>query len=213
MKYLLILPALVLLYVVIGWLLSKWRVNTDADIIKGDITVYLLSNGVHTDLVVPTCHALMNWPAWLGTDIPSTVDTTLPYLGFGWGDKGFYLETPTWADLKASVAFKAMFWLSTSAMHVTYHAQPETGPRCKVIRLNEQQYRQLIDYIQSGFRDQQPTAIHATTYGTQDAFFEGCGTYNLFFTCNTWTNDGLKSAGLPACKWTGLDGPLLDVYE
>lgn len=51
-------------------------------------------------------------------------NTTLPYLAIGWGDKGFYLNTPTWADLKFSTAFKAAFGLSKPAMHATFYRDP-----------------------------------------------------------------------------------------
>ena len=47
-------------------------------------------------------------------------DSTLRYIAIGWGDKGFYLDTPTWADLKFSTAFKAAFWLGNSAIHTTF---------------------------------------------------------------------------------------------
>ena len=47
-------------------------------------------------------------------------DSTAEYLAFGWGDKGFYLDTPEWSDLKASTAFKAAFALGNSAMHTTF---------------------------------------------------------------------------------------------
>ena len=49
-------------------------------------------------------------------------------------------------------------------------------------------------------------------YGKSDKFYEANGTYNLFYTCNTWTNNSLKSAGLKACAWTLFDDPILDKY-
>lgn len=43
------------------------------------------------------------------------------YLSVGWGDKGFYLDTPTWAEPETFTAFKAVFLVSESAMHCTYY--------------------------------------------------------------------------------------------
>ena len=43
------------------------------------------------------------------------------YVAFGWGDRGFYLETPTWDDLKYSTVLKALFWHSPAVMHVSFY--------------------------------------------------------------------------------------------
>ncbi|HBO38902.1 MAG TPA: hypothetical protein DD638_09600, partial [Pasteurellaceae bacterium] len=60
-----------------------------------DITIYLLSNGVHTDLVMPSKTEQKDW-----TSVFAAENTLggLPeqWIAVGWGDKGFYLETPTW---------------------------------------------------------------------------------------------------------------------
>lgn len=58
-------------------------------------------------------------------------NTDFNYIAFGWGDKGFYLDTPTWADLKFSTAFKAAFWMGQSAMHTTYYREVKEGEDCK----------------------------------------------------------------------------------
>ncbi|TIW01591.1 MAG: DUF2459 domain-containing protein, partial [Mesorhizobium sp.] len=39
------------------------------------------------------------------------------YIVFGWGGRAFYLETPTWSQLKAAPVLKALT-LDASVMHV-----------------------------------------------------------------------------------------------
>ena len=39
-------------------------------------------------------------------------------------------------------------------------------------------------------------------YGDNDAFYKANGRYNLFFTCNSWTNKKLKDSNLKSCIWT-----------
>jgi hypothetical protein len=53
------------------------------------------------------------------------------YLAFGWGDKGFYLNTPEWADLKVSTALNAAFGLSSSAIHSTFYKKLRENETCK----------------------------------------------------------------------------------
>ena len=180
------------------------------------IEAYVLSNGVHTDIVVPVSSEQMDWTRLVRyTDTPAA-DSSMRYVGFGWGDKGFYLDTPTWAELKPSTAFKAMFWLGESAMHTTFHHQPTEGTDCVKIYLSPAQYSQLIDFIRSSFDyDAQGRVEHIQghSYGQHDAFYEAKRTYNLFYTCNSWANEALKAAGQRAAFWTPFDAGIFWHYR
>ena len=46
-----------------------------------------------------------------------------------------------------------------------------------------------------------------------DAFYDAKGSYNLTRTCNTWTNNALKAAGLKACLWTPFDSGIFWQYR
>ncbi|RSK33896.1 TIGR02117 family protein [Hymenobacter metallilatus] len=181
-----------------------------------EIEAYILSNGVHTDLVVPVRSVQMDWTQLVPyTDTPAA-DTTMQFIGFGWGDKGFYLDTPTWAELKPSTALKAMFWLSTTAMHTTFHHRPTVGADCVRLRLSPAEYARLIVFIKTSFdydAQGRPRHIAGHGYGQHDAFYEAKRTYNLFYTCNTWANNGLKAAGQKAALWTPFDFGILWQYR
>lgn len=184
---------------------------------NADITTYILSNGVHTDIVVPVNNEVFNWEAFMKRSDILSQDTTLDFVGFGWGDKGFFLETPTWADLTFKTAFKAAFGLGSSAMHVTYHKNLKQGKRCKQLKLSKEQYIRLVEYIKQRFDlNETNTSINIKTkavYGITDAFYEAKGNYNLFKTCNTWTNTSLKVCGQKACLWTPFEGGIFYQYK
>jgi len=81
----------------------------------------------------------------------STINTDLyKYIAIGWGDKGFYLNTPTWDDLTVSTALKAAFGISGTAIHATYHREMIENELCKKISISKEQYRRLIAYIYTG---------------------------------------------------------------
>ncbi|MBF9224046.1 TIGR02117 family protein [Hymenobacter ruricola] len=181
-----------------------------------DVAVFLHTNGVHTDIVVPVKTTQMDWSQQLPyANIPSG-DTTLRYIAFGWGDKGFYLDTPTWADLKFSTAFVAAFWLGSSAMHATYlHGLPP-GPDTVPLHLSHDEYARLIRYIQTSFAyDAAGRAQHIKghSYGPDDAFYEARRVYSFLYTCNTWTNNALKASGQKACLWTPSDKGIFYQYS
>lgn len=212
-----LLTFVVFVYLYLGVAYVTARISFDGQ--PGEPKTYelfLLSNGVHTDIVVPANSDLINWTTLIPYQNTRGNDSSLSYLGMGWGDKGFYLETPTWAELKFSVAFKAATGLSNTAIHATYHRKPVPGDSCTRMMVTRQQYQYLVDYILASFQkkdDGKPILIPTNAvYGNDDAFYEAYGSYSMFHTCNTWVNNGLKKSGLRYCLWTPFDTGLLRLY-
>lgn len=170
------------------------------------IAVYLLSNGVHTDIVLPIRHKLMDWTQVFPVENTVGVRRDHNWVAIGWGDKGFYLNTPEWKDLSAKTALIAALGVGETALHVTYYNQLNIGQYCRLTHINASQYQLLIDYIVNSLQkddDNKPLLITTDAqYGSDDAFYEAEGAYNLFFSCNTWTNKALKHAQMPAGVWT-----------
>jgi uncharacterized protein (TIGR02117 family) len=212
---LLVLVVAVLLYLATAWQLAQVVLNEKFPAADPGIPVYLLSNGVHTDLVLPLANAQRDWHDLVDPTHALRPDSLARWVAFGWGDKGFYLNTPTWADLTASTALKAAFGLGGTAMRVTYHRSLAEGPLCHRILLSPEGYAKLVAYISSGFaRDAAGGAIPITGahYTTSDVFYEAVGRYHLFHTCNGWTNNGLKACGAKACLWTPFQSGVMDLY-
>jgi len=197
---------------VVLWHIPVPKAAPDA---PADVTVYLHTNGVHTDIVLPIKNRQQDWSRQLlFSDIPSG-DTTMRYIAFGWGDKGFYLDTPTWAELKFSTAFVAAFWLGSSAMHATFFHSLAPGPDTVPLHLSRAEYAELVAYIQRSFRYDaagRVQHIRGHSYGQNDAFYEARRVYSFLYTCNTWTNNALKACGQKACLWTPSDKGIFYQY-
>ena len=207
------------LFFIIFYLSSAFicaRITVNDTISKeGNITVYIKSNGVHTDLVIPVKSKKMDWSIVFPYANTKDKDTSSKLLALGWGDKGFYLNTPTWDDLTFSTAYKAMFGLSTSALHTTYLDTIEVSSTCKKISMTQHEYDLLVCYIKRTISSKKGTSIFIPTnavYGKKDAFYEANGSYHLFSTCNTWTNGALKHSNKKACFWTPFDTGILNQY-
>lgn len=182
---------------------------------QNDITIYIMSNGVHTDIVCPIETQNHNWTNWVPFENTKSQRSDFTHVAFGWGDKGFYLNTPTWADLTFSTAFKAAFWMGEAAMHVTYYYTPKENLYCKAIKISQDDYELLSLMIKNYFKIEEKYPILIPTdqvYGNNDAFYEAKSTYNLFFTCNTWTNEILKKSNQKAAFWTATDWGILHHY-
>ncbi|RYZ25723.1 MAG: TIGR02117 family protein [Sphingobacteriales bacterium] len=202
-----------------AFVLSRIGVNKDAAQ-KGskDVTIYIKTNGVHTDIVVPYKNDIKDWSEQARLDDTDAKNPEMQWASIGWGDKGFYLQTPEWSDLKFSVAFKAMFHLGTSALHVTFFKQMQTGERCKEIKISWEQYAKLVAFIDKSFLyDASGKTINIPSrddgYGSDDAFYESPYVYDLFHTCNTWANNALKACDQRACLWTPSDKGIFYQYR
>ncbi|MFD2918411.1 TIGR02117 family protein [Terrimonas rubra] len=219
LKTLGIIIGILALYALAAWLIPYIPVNKKARLEGPDeVTIYIKSNGVHTDIVVPVKTAQFDWTKYIKYEHTDDKDSTMAYVGIGWGDKGFYLQTPQWSDLKFSTAFKAMFYLSTSALHATFYPQINEGENCKAIQISYQQYEALNKFLVNSFDlDAGGNTVHIPSvndgYGSTDAFYEAKGRYSLFYSCNTWANNALKAAEQKACLWTVTDKGIFYQYK
>jgi uncharacterized protein (TIGR02117 family) len=203
-RIVLFLLAFVVLYVAFSFLLSWIPVNTAQSEAKRNNQLYAFSNGVHLDFVIP----VKLIPEHLRTQLRPGPNTKL--MGIGWGDKGFYLDTPTWADLSAKVAVKAMFMPSPTAMHVTEHqVVNRTWSR---LDITDEQLEELFAYIMESFQtnaEGKITELVGEGYTPFDRFYEANGNYACFQTCNTWVNAGLRRIDVKTAIWTPMDKGVL----
>ena len=208
------LVVFILVYVLMALALSRIPVNRHPD--KGDIAIYINSNGVHTDIVVPIKNDVKDWTGDILYSHTRSKDSLMNYVAFGWGDKGFYLETPQWSDLKASTAAKAAFYLGTSAMHTRLYKEVKEDEECIKIMITKADYALLVAYISDSFQVDNNKKIHwiaGHAYNNYDAFYEANRRYSLFYTCNTWANNALKAANQKAALWTPTDTGIFCHYR
>lgn len=215
-KSLLALIIFLLVYAFFAFLIPYIGVNKKEISADKDVAIYIKTNGVHTDIVVPVKNEYKDWSEKIKFSQIKSQDSTMQFIGFGWGDKGFYLNTPEWSDLKFSTAFVAATGLGSSAMHATFFKQINENEDCVKIAISAEEYQKLINYIEHRFDKDDagnPIWIDATTYGQNDSFYEAKGSYNLFYSCNTWTNNGLKAINQKAALWTVTDRGIFQHYN
>ncbi|QXU40880.1 TIGR02117 family protein [Pedobacter sp. D749] len=215
-RFLMAFIALIGIYFLTAFCCSRITVNANP-INPKEIAIYIMTNGVHTDIVVPAVTEQINWTKEINYLNTLEADSTYQFLAIGWGDKKFYLETPEFSDLKLSNGLRAISGLSTSAMHTTYYKNIREDASCKKIMISHSQYKQLIKYILNSFKkDAAGHLINVKSnihYDIGDAFYEAEGSYSIFKTCNTWANAALKSCGQRSCLWTIFDTGIFLKYK
>ncbi len=197
---LLTLLSAVILYFAFATLFSFLPTHPTDNDCKPQNQVYLNTNGVHVDIILPAGYLNPTFQNQLGV-LPRT-----QYVAFGWGDRNFYIKTPEWSDLTFPVAIKALFLKSSTAMHVTFY--PLKIDSWKMLPLCDEQLATLIDYIYNSFdKDENGKLMKMDFegYNRFDSFFEAKGSFSMFKTCNVWVNRALKEAEVRTAVWTPFD--------
>lgn len=196
-----------MLYISVSLLLSIIPVNKNFTTNSEHQNVFLSTNGVHLDIVLPI---EMASPALLNGIYLEQGDH---FISIGWGEEKFYLNTPQWSDLSIQTAVNAAFLDNTTLLHITRYQKASTS--WKKVPLNQTQLKALNDYILRSFRlkNGKKERVLNSSYSMNDEFYKANGTYSFHQTCNSWVNQGLKECGLRAALWTPFDFGVLWKYE
>jgi uncharacterized protein (TIGR02117 family) len=203
-------PALV--YLLAAGVLGMVGVNRDfrpTPLAEGGVQIYLRSNGFHADLVLPTRAREADWSHAIPASHMRALAAPAQWIAFGWGDRAFMLETPTWRDIRLTTSLAALSGLGEGAMHVEYVARP-TAYDVRPLQISSAQFRQLVAEIDRSFRRTPEGAFIfiAPGYGDADAFYEAIPVYTFWFTCNEWVRRVLSRSGLPAPAWSPFERTL-----
>jgi uncharacterized protein (TIGR02117 family) len=173
-------------------------------------TIYLSDNGIHTSIIIPcapgegadTCL----FPA---SDIANT-HFQARWQMIGWGDREFYLNTPTWADLNLRTAATAFLGSGKTLVHVD-HLDHLPIDGTKALKVNDAELNAILLHIRHSAGIETFASLSSKPikgYGQNDVFYEannaGSSSYSMLFTCNNWVSEILASAGVKTGFWTPL---------
>lgn len=209
----LVLLAPPLAYLLAAVVLGAVAVNRDfasAPAAAGGVTVYLRSNGIHADLVLPTRTPTFDWSHEFPAAHMNALPAPLPWIAFGWGDREFMVATPTWRDLRPGTALRALTGLGRGALHVQYVGDALRYD-VRAIRIDAAQYARLVAYVRAAAaRDASgaPRPVAGAAYTGQDRFYEAMQAWRFWLTCNEWTRRALATAGVRTAAWAPFPWPL-----
>ena len=170
------------------------------------VTIFVRTNGVHTWIVMPKVNAIMDWrPLVPGEHVRDPRWGNADHIAVGYGNREFYLNTPTWGDLTVTRAFYAAFGQGPTLLHVEHDQGPRPDDWQRPITITPDQYRRLVGYVGARFRRGSNGAtipLIGRGYNQWDVFYEANGGYSFVFTCNEWTGRMLRAAGVRTGVWT-----------
>ncbi len=212
-KALILVLVLAVLLATAGALIPKNPASpsADPDTIQ---TIYVVSNAIHSDIALPVDGRLL---AKFGFLAEAGFDLAYPganWVVFGWGSRAFYINTPTWSELKLGPLLTALTLDRETVMHVIRIGSVNAdSPQVLAIDLTPGQYDRLLSSIAGTFLPGKDGAgaqlIEGAGYTPNDAFFAARGWFTALYGCNTWTARMLREAGVRTGIWTPLPLTLL----
>ena len=209
----LLLAAPVLIYLAAALAGSLAALNRGWSEPADGVTVYLASNGIHADILMPVRAAGLDWAPLVPRSDFAAPDPDSRWVAFGVGEERVYLHTPRWRDITARTIWSALSGGKT-VMHVEWVRDPSYAVR--EIRLRPAEYRRLWAAIRAEFLvgpDGRFERIAAPSYGRADAFYWGRGKASAIRTCNNWAADRLRLAGVETSLWSPFAQGLLWRYR
>lgn len=180
-------------------LIGLFPVNREFEPASEGIEIRIISTAVHADLIVPLVSEVIDWREHFPHSLFAADTRSATHIAIGWGERNFFLETPTWADLTASTAIQALLWPSDTCMHVTMTRAEYWRQQGRSVRISSEQYRELVTYILGYLRrdaQQRLIVVPEITYGDHDVFLEARGRYHALNTCNSWVGRAMDRAGI-----------------
>jgi uncharacterized protein (TIGR02117 family) len=163
------------------------------------VTIWIEDNGVHTGIVMPKVAAGVDWRRdFPAADLPDPRYAGHDHVAVGWGERAFYLGTPTWSDVRLATVVHAAFGSADTLLHVEHIPRPTAGAQVRAVTVTPGQYRRLAARI----RASRSAGAAIAGYQRYDVFYPGTGRYDALHTCNAWTGDTLADAGIRVGWWT-----------
>ncbi|GGF14391.1 DUF2459 domain-containing protein [Hymenobacter cavernae] len=168
----------------------------------GGVPIYIVSNGFHSDVVVPLREprTATDWLQKLGQPAWINQFSSYQFVAFGWGSEGFFLDSYDGHFPGVGTTLRAMI-PGRTLMHVGFYQGAPAGRRVVPVQISVAQYQRLTQLITQSFQVDSAdhfTLRNAAGYTPHDFFFRAGGRYHLLHTCNDWTNRTLARAGIRA---------------
>ncbi len=127
------------------------------------------------------------------------------YIAFSYGDRDFMMDEKGFDDINGTLAFRGLF-INTPALIKVGHYGAFSKEKCQVIKISKLCLSRLKNSILNSFsqKNGQNIRYHDRYNRHFIYYYKAKEKYNLFHTCNTWSGDRLREAGLKMPYWTPL---------
>ncbi len=164
----------------------------DPSALQGDATIYVVGRGWHTDIGLPVDELSLPLAA-LERDFPG-----VRYLVFGFGEREYIMGRHT----GSGEMLAALFPSDSAVLMTALNAPPGTAfpdEHVVTLRVSQRAVDRIAGRIWQTLEKAPDGSVRRLADGpySGSVFYASTETYDLFYTCNTWTLQVLREAGLP----------------
>lgn len=168
-----------------------------------EYTIYVSSNGFHSDIIIPFSDKILEKLPIGHGDFPDLL-IGAKHLIIGWGSQTAYTSLLDLTDMSPAIMAKSLFF-DDSVLHVQPLTHDLKNSSLQPIHIKQSQLDQLLQFIVGTFttdEKQQSVVLNGATHGHGDIFYRAKPLYQMFYSCNVWTGQALRIAGIKMGYWT-----------
>ncbi len=190
---------LTLLYVIVSILLIFSTPRYKPKQMQTPKTFYLYHNLAHTEIILKGSDLSAKLTKLL---TPAVDSPKQGFIAFSYGDARFMAYTPTWSDINFMLALRALFINTQGAIRVGHYRALRHDRSVIPVTIDAITLAKLQETLCKSFRYEKSSLVLLDLpHPPYIRYFEATHPYNLFYTCNQWTAQILRSADLPAPRW------------
>lgn len=127
------------------------------------------------------------------------------YIAFSYGDRDFMMDKSGFDDLNTTLALRGLF-IDTPALIKVGHYGAIAKEKCQELTISTKCLSKLKASILGSFIKKEGAYLryHDRYKRYYVYYYQAKNNYNLFHTCNTWSGDRLREAGISMPYWTPL---------
>lgn len=165
--------------------------------------IYVTTNGFHSDIIIPYDDDLVKMLPIQAVDFPDHL-INAKHLIIGWGAQTAYTSLLELTDMSPRILVKSLFF-DQSVVHVQPFQRDLKESTLQEITLSRTQMENMISFINQTFAynsNKSPILLEGVSHGHGDIFYRGEKRYHLLYSCNVWTGEALRHAGVVMGYWT-----------
>jgi uncharacterized protein (TIGR02117 family) len=209
LKIVLLLFIPILFYIFLSFLLLL--LPTKSHCTKGTKTIYIYADAAHTEIMIPVKY----FEKLYKKEFPNLLkNQNYGFLAFSYGDEEFMMKVPSWDDIDYKIALKSLFTNTPALIRVGHYYGIDKENSVKV-SLSSECLENLNKSILNSFakNDDHNVRFYDHYKHPKVFYFQAKRSYNLFHTCNSWTGDRLREAGLKASYLTPFAQQVVYPYK
>ena len=211
LQSILLLFSPIMIYIMFSFILLLFPTQKLCETERETKTIYVYHNIAHTEIMIPVHYFNDTDQKRFSTLLNNQI---YGYLAFSYGDQEFMMKVPTWSDVKLGIALKSLFTNTPGLIRVGHYSGINREDSVK-ITLSKESLEKLQKSIFNSFSEKNNKfQRYFDHYKHPKVFyFQAKKSYNLFNTCNTWTGDRLRDAGLKASYHTPFAQQVIYPYQ